>query len=610
MTQRRWIRPLAWGLAGATFAAPLQPETAQACGGFFCSQNAPVNQAAERIIFADNEDGTVTAIIQIMYEGPSESFSWLLPITSVPEEGDLGVASDIAFQNLQNATNPQYTLTTRVEGQCKTFGDGTSGFGVNGGVTGGGGFADAGVATGGLNGGGVTVEASGVVGAFEWTVLSFDQSLPDVAEVATVWLEDNGYDVGEGAPGLIRPYLEDGLNLLALRLTKGADTGSIRPLRITYPAEQPMIPIKLTAVAANEDMGVMAWLLSKARAVPQNYLSLELNEARINWFNASASYGDVVNAAADEAGGHGFVTEYADETGNLSQTVWSAGQEQQWQSFRGGRYGSFAEIFEQAFQWYGGSDGFWDAVRRSVTLADGVAFEDFKLCPDCYAAGLQFSPSALIAALEEDVIKPIRDVQDLIDSYDYVTRLYTTLSAAEMTTDPLFTFNPDLDPVSNLHTAERIIECSSEVQEFEAPWRIELPQGSVIRGTADQVGTWPDVTDDQPANLRIKRLSAAGQGATIEDNQEVIDTALSAYNASIPSRAGATGGTAGNTTGSSGTAASSSGAGDDPNGAGGASAEGGGGGCTLVEGTAGAGWTLAAGWILALRNRRRFRCQS
>ena len=55
-------------LLGAELAAT----EAQAGGGFFCSQAQPVNQAAERIIFSHDEAaGTVTAVIQIMYEGPS-----------------------------------------------------------------------------------------------------------------------------------------------------------------------------------------------------------------------------------------------------------------------------------------------------------------------------------------------------------------------------------------------------------------------------------------------------------------------------------------------------------------------------------------------------------
>src|SRR5262245_61765513 len=89
---------------------------AAACGGFFCSSVQPVNQAAERLVFADNGDGTQTAVIEIAYEGPSEKFSWLLPISSVPSGDQLKLASSNGFARLQTATNPRYSLTTRVEG--------------------------------------------------------------------------------------------------------------------------------------------------------------------------------------------------------------------------------------------------------------------------------------------------------------------------------------------------------------------------------------------------------------------------------------------------------------------------------------------------------------
>src|SRR5687768_15266856 len=210
-------------------AAALWVAPADACGGFFCSQAQPVNQAAERIVFAQNGDGTVTAIIQILYDGPSETFSWLLPISSVPEGDEIAVASNLAFQRLQAATNPQYSLTTSVEGTCRQDGRNDSG---GGGFAGTGGGASGGTApTGGPGAdGGVTVVGQGVVGAFEWTVISIDESLPDPTDAAVIWLGDNGYDVPPGSPALLAPYLEDGLYLLALRLTKGSDAGSIRPI--------------------------------------------------------------------------------------------------------------------------------------------------------------------------------------------------------------------------------------------------------------------------------------------------------------------------------------------------------------------------------------------
>lgn len=515
--------------------AALPAHEAAACGGFFCSQSQPVNQAAERIVFAQNDDDTVTAVIQILYEGPSEKFSWLLPIASVPdpESDEIAVSSDIAFQRLQSATNPQYTLTTRVEGTCKDDFSRASTSGGTAAVSNGVGSTGGAVPLSG----GVTVEASGVVGSFEWTVISFDPDLDDPADAAVNWLEANDFDVTQQGVELIGPYLEDGLYLLALKLVKGAETGSIRPIVLTYDAGEPAIPIKLTAVAANNDMGVMTWLLGENRAVPNNYYSLELNEAQINWFNAAQNYNDVVTAAADESGGQGFVTEFAGPSDRLANTIWSQYDEQNWAFVSDRQYMSFSELFDYTYSMYGSWDGFWDTVEATVSLPDGVSFTDFKICPYCYdTTGLQFSASQYLDGLEKNVIEPVRMLQDLFDSRPYATRLYTTMSAGEMTADPSFTFNPDLDEVSNVHTAERVIECNPDIYQSDAPWHIELPQGGIIRGTAADANgrTWPTAVSDQPANLKIRQLSRSGQGKLVTDNSGAVEAALDEYNRSIP----------------------------------------------------------------------------
>jgi hypothetical protein len=512
-----------------TLATVFSSRPATACGGFFCSQQQPVNQAAERIIFADNGDGTITAIIQILYEGPSESFSWLLPISTVPEGDQLGVSSDAAFTRLQLATNPQFNLTTVVEGRCRSEGE-------RGVTVGASDSNDSAPNDPSFNDdeSGVNVEASGAIGAFEWTVISVDAGVADPATPATEWLTENGYDIPSGSAGLIGPYLAEGMYLLALRLTKGADVGSIRPIELTYTADAPMIPIKLTAVAANQDMGVMTWTLGNARAVPFNYNALELNEARINWFNASSNYGDVVTEAANDAGGQGFVTEFAGASSGLADVVWRPDEESDWQSIKGASYEGFDDILGALYDRYQGMSGFWDAVRRSVTLPEQVAFEDLRSCPSCYSSDVTFSPSGLFAAIEADVIEPLRRVQNRIDQAPYVTRLYSTLSASEMTVDPVFVFNPELPDVDNVHRADRIIECDSGMYAFEAPWRIEFPQGTTIRGTANDAGSWPGAVARQPPNFRVLTLAAAGDGAVVADNSEVIGDMLATYNAGIP----------------------------------------------------------------------------
>ena len=57
----------------------------------------------------------------------------------------------------------------------------------------------------------------------------------DSPETAAIdWLTENGYDVGELGPEVLRPYLLEGLNLIAFKLQKGTDTGAIRPVMLTY----------------------------------------------------------------------------------------------------------------------------------------------------------------------------------------------------------------------------------------------------------------------------------------------------------------------------------------------------------------------------------------
>ena len=296
MSRNRFILSFSAALLLALVA---RPEPAQACGGLFCSASAPVNQAAERIIFSKNADQTVTAVVQIQYQGPSEEFAWVLPVPGIPE---VNVSSDLAFTRLQQASNPQYSFTTVVEGKCKQVRSSSSSSGAGGPV------ADFGGAGGAGGSGGVNVLASGTVGPYDFVVIEPEMSYENVGDVLVEWLTAEGYDVVPpgGDPdeiaSLLGSYLEGGMNLIAFRLTKGNDNGTIRPIRITYESDQPMIQIRPTAVAANDDMGVMVWVLGESRAVPVNYKALELNQALIDWLTGGSNYNQVVMAAANEAG--------------------------------------------------------------------------------------------------------------------------------------------------------------------------------------------------------------------------------------------------------------------------------------------------------------------
>ncbi|MBX7191965.1 MAG: DUF2330 domain-containing protein [Sandaracinaceae bacterium] len=536
MTRRSFpSRLLAPTLAasGALIATLVGQPAAHACGGFFCNNAQPVNQAAERILFSTADDGTVTATIQIQYSGDADTFAWVLPVAGSPE---VHVSSNLAFQRLQLATNPQYTLTTRIEGNCRD--DFRGGPTANGG-----GFSASDASASGPDAGvgPVTVVNAGTVGPYDFITISVDPATERPSDTAVAWLRDNGYQIDESGAALLDPYLAGGMNLLAFRLTKGNSVGSIRPVEIVFGPGQASIPIRPTAVAAVADMGVMVWVLGPHRAVPANYASLELNESLINWLNPASNYNDVVTEAANESGGQGFVTEMAGAAGPLADTIFAPWEHDQWESFRTTDWtGREGEMLNNVVNAFAGHDGVRDVIAATVPLPPdrpGTTYEDVLSCVSCYydwsitdIDGL--TPETFLASMQTNVIEPIERTRALFESAPYMTRFYTTMSASEMTRDPAFDFNASLGDFSNLHTAERVIECSPSLSQFEAPWRVELPGGETVRGLG---GSWPfDIaTTTMPANDRILRYDTTGPGEVVTDNGPSIEAALAEHNATI-----------------------------------------------------------------------------
>src|SRR5690606_4715326 len=94
--------------------------------------------------------------------------------------------------------------------------------------------------------GGVAVFASGEVGPFGFDVIGSE----DPAALIT-WLHTNGYTVEEQMEPLINLYVEEKFVFLAMKLLPESAVQDIEPIKVTYPTDKPMIPLRLTAVAAN-----------------------------------------------------------------------------------------------------------------------------------------------------------------------------------------------------------------------------------------------------------------------------------------------------------------------------------------------------------------------
>jgi hypothetical protein len=458
--------------------------------------------------------------VRILYQGPSEKFAWVLPIAGVPE---VSVSSNSAFESLRSATDPQYFVNQTIEGDCKDGAFGNGGAGV---VSGPGDFSRDPAAEG--DEGGISVLAHEEVGPYVYDVISVDPTLDDPADAAVEWLTDNEYDITGIGPEVLRPYLADGLNLLAFKLQKSPDltSGSIRPVVLTYQGDKPSIPIRPTAVAARPDMGIRVWVVGAEQAIPLNYKSLVLNEALIDWWNWRGNYDAVVTAAADQAGGQGFVTELAGPSAQLDQVVWPSWMEQQWLDYSRRTFADGFDAISQASGSFRGYDGWREAVCGAVTLPADVTCDTFGRNPETYRGVVQIDTTKFVRALYEGAIKPLIETQKLLTSGSYVTRMYSTMSAEEMDTDPVFDWNADLADVSNVHQAEQVIQCSKDVDFCSAPWRLELPQGGVIKGEGCQY-QWPfGVDSDLPANLLVVSIGTSGAGEVVENNTDKVLAAL------------------------------------------------------------------------------------
>ena len=242
----------------------LTPSLSWACGGLFCNAANPVNQNAERILFAP-DDGTMVMHVRITYQGPPTEFGWLLP---VPATVEYGLSSEQLFTALDQQFGPQFILRREFGEGCDDLDFGVAESAPN--------------AAGGpqedSDGRGVEVLSREAVGPYDLALLQAEN-----VEVLREWLNENEYQIPDNVDATLQPYIDMGAAFVALKLLPDADSGDVTPLRLSFPGDTPTIPIVPTSVAADPDMGIIVHVLGQTRAIPSNYRHVSINEAAIDW---------------------------------------------------------------------------------------------------------------------------------------------------------------------------------------------------------------------------------------------------------------------------------------------------------------------------------------
>jgi len=595
---------LAAGVAGSS-------STAEACGGTWCDtgpNSMPVDQSSENILFAFN-GANVEVHIQIAYDPMTEfdKFSWVIPVQSLPE---FSVGSEILFDNVLNGTVPTYGTQSSQE----VCGDGTTGAGgeSSGGETDG----TTGDSTGTGGDGGVDIVYQGTVGAFEVTVIDGGK-VQDVID----WLDANGYAQDPEAAPILQAYLDEG-NLFAAFKLLPSDSPVVHPVVLTYPGNESCVPIRLTRIAAVEDMDIRVFFLGQSRAVPTNYRHVLVNPLMIDWPNFASNYKEVVTMAVDafKAEGNAFVTEYAGTSAVVSQaglfgTSWDA------KAFVGLPVAEVIDTLTNQGLMECFNFGEVECELRHPLLQglldthlptpEGIAPFDFYECLSCYEGMIDMEAwgdgSGFSTLFEERIRAPGKAARDMLNTKPVLTRMYTTISPHEMLEDPIFAENPDLPEVPNLRIAQDRLMCSGHA-------RYTLPDGRIVWVEND--GPWPKFPGEMPWEEETQQMPLVGAPQVLNSNTQLIDELLAEWNTAHQPSSGTGGETSGETSTSGGattgptSGSASGGLETGTSGSGGSATTGSmdadSSGCGCTSGDGGAGWgALSLFGLLGLRRRSR-----
>jgi hypothetical protein len=457
-------------------ALSLPTPHAQACGGMFCNASAPVVQTAEEILYVLEDDGGLTMTVRINFTGEADEFAWVLPVPTAPT---IGLGSAAVFDLLEPQTRPTFEMQYRTDGRCAlpprcSYPPPPMGWGDAGAVRADAAAADA-LAAGDAGFPGTLIE--GEVGPYETVVIGGASA----TEIHT-WLTDHGYDLLTDAIPILDEYVTAGYLFVALRLRQQVGVEEIQPVSLSWDTGEPCLPIRLTRIATAANLPIIAHFLASARATPRNYSVIERFESRVLYTDTRPgfqlfNYRNWASAQIDLMGGQAFIVEYGGATPRLSVALPAIDD----------LAGATPEELVRALR----TRGYLDDPQMAGILARFVAPSDrYPMDPVTYHSCLEsadvatcgapsyYDAAGLIAAADVAITTPRRIAQGWLDSRPYTTRLYTELSAPEMTLDPEFVIDSGLPDMNEHHVATEVTECSAAYYEGEAPVRIDYETGT------------------------------------------------------------------------------------------------------------------------------------
>ncbi len=289
----------------------LSASPAWACGACVAPPGpSTVEQKAERVLFVrDPVTKQALTWVEVRYQGQPQDFGWVVPM---PKKPKLGVGSQYLFDRLDQAAAPRFSLTynaSRENCSVPVYASSGGGFGCGEDLAAAGSAQESSTSNSAPTNGRTThvqVLESASVGPYDYQIIASDKS-DDLLN----WLNAQGYATPAAALPIIDGHVKKGDVFVALKLKNDAGIDAIRPVSFQMDDADPCVPLRLTSVAAVDDMQVVVYLAGPGRAIPKNHMHIEVNPLKLSWQNAGQNYDQLLAAAIDEAAGRAFVTEYS-----------------------------------------------------------------------------------------------------------------------------------------------------------------------------------------------------------------------------------------------------------------------------------------------------------
>ncbi len=275
------------------------------------------------------EGRRTTFSVSINPYGDPQEFALVMPVPEVLDQREIRTLDTEVFSRLDGYTAPRHVTDAGCPQQssggsnngggssnsdpCST---GSTGGGSSSGGTTGGWYSSA--SSGSLYGE-VAVEAEYLVGGYELTILSADES-----DNLLLWLGDNGYYLPEGAEERLQEYLDAGSYFLAAKVAGETATASgdqLPPLQLSYESDVFSIPLRLATLNSPGEQDMVIYAITHRwedgttnRVGISNYPEFDVTDTCV-WGKSSDDFGafyeDQFTLDWEEVGDAGWTVEYA-----------------------------------------------------------------------------------------------------------------------------------------------------------------------------------------------------------------------------------------------------------------------------------------------------------